>query len=322
VIHRFLARRLLQLVPILLGISVVVFALLAAAPGDQVDVLISGVPNITPEDVARLKHLYGLDQPLAVRYARWLARAVQGDFGWSRTYREPVATLIANRLGNTAMLAGGALLLALGVAVPVGVYSALHQYSLLDYAATFLAFVGVSVPVFWFGIMLIYLFGVTWHLLPPGGINTPGVPPGLPMVLDRLSYLPLPALALGLVFMASFARYTRSSVLEVIRQDYIRTAHAKGLPPRVVVRRHAVRNALIPLVTVLGVAVPGVLAGTPLTETVFSWPGVGKLLVDSTLGGDYAVAQGIIMVIALMVIVANLLVDVAYVYLDPRIRYD
>src|SRR5579875_739044 len=157
---------------------------------------------------------------------------------------------------------------------------------------------------------------------PPGGINTPGVPPGLPMVLDRLSYLPLPALALGLVFMASFARYTRSSVLEVIRQDYIRTAHAKGLPPRVVVRRHAVRNALIPLVTVLGVAVPGVLAGTPLTETVFSWPGVGKLLVDSTLGGDYAVAQGIIMVIALMVIVANLLVDVAYVYLDPRIRYD
>lgn len=320
--HRYLARRLLQLVPILWGISVVVFALLAAAPGDQVDLLISGVPNITPEDVARLKHLYGLDEPVSLRYVRWLERAVQGDFGWSRTYKEPVVSLILGRLGNTALLALSALTLALGVAIPVGVYSALHQYSTLDYLATLLAFAGVSVPVFWFGIMLIYLFAVTWHLLPPGGINSPGVPPGWPMLVDRLTYLPLPATALGLVFMASFTRYTRSSMLEVVRQEYVRTAHAKGLPPGVVVRRHALRNALIPLVTVLGVSVPGVLAGAPLTETVFSWPGVGKLLVDSTLGGDYAVAQGIIMVTALMVIMANLLVDVAYVYLDPRIRYD
>jgi peptide/nickel transport system permease protein len=170
--------------------------------------------------------------------------------------------------------------------------------------------------------MLIYLFGVNWHLLPPGGINSPGVAPGVPMVIDRLQYLPLPTLALGLVFMASFTRYTRSSMLEVVRQDFVRTARAKGLPGRVVIRRHALRNALIPLVTVLGVAIPGVLAGAPLTETVFSWPGVGKLLVDSTLGGDYAVAQGIIMFISMMVILANLLVDVAYGVLDPRIRYD
>ncbi len=319
--HRFVIRRVLQMIPILLGISVVVFALLAAAPGDQVDLLLSGIPNITPDDVARLKHVYGLDEPVQVRYVKWIERAVHGDFGWSRTYREPVARLIVDRLGNTSMLAGAALLLALAVALPVGIYSALHQYSLLDYGATLLTFFGVSVPVFWFGIMLIYLFGVTWHLLPPGGINSPGVAPGLPMLVDRLKYLPLPVLALGLVFMASFTRYTRSSMLEVVRQDYVRTARAKGLPGRVVIRRHALRNALIPLVTVLGVAVPGVLAGAPLTETVFSWPGVGKLLVDSTLGGDYAVAQGIIMFISLMVIAANLVVDVAYVYLDPRIRY-
>jgi peptide/nickel transport system permease protein len=320
--QRYVIRRVLQMIPILLGISVVVFALLAAAPGDQVDLLLSGVPNIGPDDVARLKHVYGLDQPLHIRYVRWLERASQGDLGWSRTYREPVKVLILDRLGNTVMLAAGAFLLALTVAVPVGIYSALHQYSLADYGATLFTFFGVSVPVFWFGIMLIYLFGVTWHVLPPGGINSPGVAPGLPMLIDRLQYLPLPTLTLGLVFMAGFTRYTRSSMLEVVRQDYVRTARAKGLPPSVVVRRHALRNALIPLVTVVGVTVPGLLAGAPLTETVFSWPGVGKLLVDSTLGGDYAVAQGVIMFIALMVIGVNLLVDVAYGALDPRIRYD
>jgi len=310
------------MIPIILGISVVVFALLAAAPGDQVDLLLSGIPNITPDDVVRLKHAYGLDQPPHVRYVKWLERAVQGDFGWSRTYREPVAKLILDRLGNTVSLAAGALTLALAVAIPVGIYSALHQYSPLDYGATLFTFFGISVPVFWFGIMLIYLFGVNWHLLPPGGINSPGVAPGFPALIDRLQYLPLPTLALGLVFMASFTRYTRSSMLEVVRQDFVRTARAKGLPGGVVIRRHALRNALIPLVTVLGVAIPGVLAGAPLTETVFSWPGVGKLLVESTLGGDYAVAQGIIMFISIMVIVANLLVDIAYGVLDPRIRYD
>lgn len=320
--YRYLIRRVLQMIPILLGISVVVFALLAAAPGDQVDLLLSGVPNITPDDVVRLKHAYGLDEPPHVRYVKWLDRAVHGDLGWSRTYREPVAKLIVDRVGNTVSLAAGALTLALAVAIPVGVYSALHQYSTLDYGATLFTFFGISVPVFWFGIMLIYLFGVNWHLLPPGGINSPGVAPGFPMLIDRLRYLPMPTLALGLVFMASFTRYTRSSMLEVVRQDFVRTARAKGLPGRVVIRRHALRNALIPLVTVLGVAIPGVLAGAPLTETVFSWPGVGKLLVDSTLGGDYAVAQGIIMFISVMVIGANLLVDIAYGVLDPRIRYD
>src|SRR6267143_2483695 len=319
--QRYLFRRVLQMLPLIVGISIVVFALLAAAPGDQVDLLISGIPNITPDDVIRLKHVYGLDEPVPVRYVKWLGRAVQGDLGWSRTYKEPVAHLITDRLGNTVTLAAGALALALAVAVPVGIYSALHQYSPLDYGATFFTFFGISVPVFWFGIMLIYLFGVTWHLLPPGGINSPGVAPGLPMLIDRLQYLPLPTLALGLVFMASFTRYTRSSMLEVVRQDYVRTARAKGLPGRVVIRRHALRNALIPLITVLGIAVPGVLAGAPLTETVFSWPGVGKLLVDSTLGADYAVAQGIIMFISIMVIAANFLVDIAYGVLDPRIRY-
>jgi peptide/nickel transport system permease protein len=320
--YRYLIRRALQMIPILLGISVVVFALLAAAPGDQVDLLLSGVPNITPDDVARLKHAYGLDEPPHVRYVKWLDRAVHGDLGWSRTYREPVSKLIVDRLGNTVSLAAGALTLALAVAIPVGIYSALHQYSTIDYGATLFTFFGISVPVFWFGIMLIYLFGVNWHLLPPGGINSPGVAPGLPTLIDRLQYLPMPTLALGLVFMASFTRYTRSSMLEVVRQDFVRTARAKGLPGGVVIRRHALRNALIPLVTVLGVAIPGVLAGAPLTETVFSWPGVGKLLVDSTLGGDYAVAQGIIMFISVMVIAANLLVDIAYGVLDPRIRYD
>jgi peptide/nickel transport system permease protein len=310
------------MIPLVLGLSIIIFLLLVLAPGDPVDFLIFGNPNVRPEDVARLKHLYGLDQPLYVRYFKWLSRAIVGDFGYSMTYKEPVLQLVLARVSNSLWLTVPAFFLALLVAIPVGVYSALHQYSSVDYFATFFAFFGVSIPAFWFGIMMIYFFAVILKWLPPGGFTTPGVSPGLPFYLDRIRYMILPTVVLSLLQMAALTRYTRSSMLEVIRQDYVRTARSKGLPERVVINKHALRNALIPIVTILALSIPALFAGAPLTETVFAWPGIGRLLVEAVLGADFAVAQAIIVFLALLVIVFNLLADIAYALLDPRIRYD
>ncbi len=330
--QRYIFRRLLQMIPIVLGISVLMFTLLTMAPGDPVDLLISSDPRVKPEDVVRLKHLYGLDQPIHIRYLKWLGRTVQGDLGFSRTYKEPVTELMRDRIANSLWLTVTAFVLAVAVAVPVGIYSALHQYSVLDYTATTFTFFGVSIPVFWFGIMAIYLFavwhpwthlpGLAWLVLPPGGISTPGVPDGLPFLLDRLRYMILPAIVLALLSMASYTRYTRSSMLEVIRQDYVRTARAKGLAEGVVINKHALRNALIPLITIVALSISGLFAGAPITETVFAWPGVGRLLVDSVIGGDYVVAQSVLMFLAVLVLIFNLMADLGYALLDPRIRYN
>jgi len=329
---RYLAKRLLQMIPLVAGLSVIIFLLLAAAPGDPVDLLVFGNPNVKPEDVARLKHFYGLDQPLHIRYFKWLWAALHGDLGYSRTYKQPVLSLMWWRIGNSLWLQIPAFVLALAVAVPVGIYSALRQYSKTDYAATFFTFFGVSIPAFWFGIMMIYAFSVwhpwtaipflEWLKLPAGGFNSPGIPTGLPRYLDRVQYMVLPTIVLSLLFMASYTRYTRSSMLEVVRQDYVRTARSKGLSENKVVNKHALRNAVIPLVTIIALSIPALFSGAPLTETVFGWPGVGRLLVDAVLAGDFAVAQGIIIFLAALVIVFNLLADISYALLDPRIRYD
>ena len=328
---RYIARRLLQMIPLFLGLSVLVFLLLALAPGDPVDLLVFGNPHVRPADVARLKHLYGLDQPLHIRYVKWLWATLHGDLGYSRTYKQPVFSLMESRIGNSLWLQIPALLLALSVAVPVGIYSALRQYSAADYAATLFTFLGVSIPAFWFGIMMIYLCAVwhpwthlsflAWLTLPAGGFSSPGVS-GSAAVVDRLRYMVLPTVVLSLVFMAGYTRYTRSSMLEVVRQDYVRTARAKGLPESVVIHKHALKNTMIPLVTIIALSIPGIFAGAPLTETVFGWPGVGQLFVASVLAGDFAVAQGIIMLLAVLVIFFNLFADIAYAVLDPRVRYD
>ncbi len=319
---RYLARRLLQMIPLLFGISCILFLVLVAAPGDPTDLLLAGNPKVRAEDIRLLRKIYGLDDPLHIRYLKWLRAALHGDFGYSRTYKVPVLELVLERLGNSLWLTIPSFLLAVAVAVPIGVYSALHQYSPVDYAATFFAFFGVSIPAFWFGIMLIYLFAVKLHLLPPGGFGTPGVPEGWPELADRLRYMVLPVLVLSFLSMAVLTRYTRASMLEVIRQDYVRTARAKGLSERTVITKHALRNALIPIVTLFALLIPGLFAGAPLTETVFSWPGIGRLLVESVLGGDYAVAQAALLFLSLLVLLSNLLADVAYALLDPRIRYE
>lgn len=330
--QRYILRRLLQMIPIGLGISVLMFALLTLAPGDPVDLLISSDPRVKPADVARLKRIYGLDQPIHIRYVKWLGRTATGDLGFSRTYKEPVTNLMRDRIGNSLWLTITAFFLALIVAVPVGIYSALKQYSFWDYFATTFTFFGVSIPIFWFAIMTIYLFAVwhpwsgvpalSWLVLPPGGISTPGVAAGTAFLLDRLKYMILPSIVLALLSMASYTRYTRSSMLEVIRQDYVRTARAKGLAESTVVNKHALRNALIPLVTIVALSISGLFAGAPITETVFAWPGVGRLLVESVLNGDYLTAQAVLMFLAALVLIFNLVADVGYALLDPRIRYD
>lgn len=329
---RYLVRRLFQMIPLVAGLSIIIFLILAAAPGDPVDLLVFGNPNVKADDVARLKRLYGLDQPLYARYFKWLRAAIAGDLGYSRTYKVPVLELMWTRIVNSLWLQIPAFFLALAVAVPVGIFSARRQYSAMDFSATFFTFFGISIPAFWFAIMMIYLFAVwhpwtalpflDWLRFPAGGFSTPGVSPGVAMLLDRLRYMALPTIVLSLLFMASYTRYTRSSMLEVVRQDYVRTARAKGLAESVVINKHALRNALIPLVTIVALSIPALFAGAPLTETVFGWPGVGRLLVEATLAADFAVAQGIIMFLAALVIVFNLLADISYAVLDPRIRYD
>jgi peptide/nickel transport system permease protein len=304
------------------GLSVILFLLLVAAPGDPVDLLLLGNPNATADDVARLREFYGLNDPIYIRYVKWMRAALHGDFGYSRTWKVPVTDLIGARIANSMWLVLPSFVVALVVAIPLGVYSALHQNSTVDYAATFFAFVGVSVPTFWTGIMVIYLFAVVLHVLPPGGFASPGVTEGAALIVDRFRHALLPVAVLSMFGMAGFTRFARASMLEVMSQDYVRTARAKGLGERRVISHHAFRNGLIPIVTLTALAIPGLFGGAPLTETVFGWPGIGRLIVESTIGGDFAVAQVALMILAFLTMFFNLLADVALAIVDPRIRYD
>jgi len=326
--QRFLFRRLVHGVFILVGLSILMFVLLVSTPGDPVELLAASNPDIRPEDTAMLRKYYGLDDPLHVRYVKWVRILVLGDpatgarLGYSRTYGQPVTKIISERLKNTLWLLSGAFVLAFVVGVSAGIYSALHQYSKLDYFITVAAFAGHSVPVFWQGIVFILLFAVWVPWFPAGGMLTPGVAPGWPALMDRLWHLILPVAVLATFNTAAWARYMRSSMLEVIRQDYVRTARAKGNDERVVINKHAMRNALIPIITLVALSVPGLLNGSVLTETVFSWPGMGLALFQAVLGHDYNVAMAVLLFLALTTVVFNLLADVAYAMADPRIRYE
>lgn len=320
--QRFLARRLAHGVVILIGLSILMFTLLVFTPGDPVELMAVSNPEIKPEDVAMLRAYYGLDDPVYVRYFKWLRSVLKGDLGYSRTYGTPVAKLIVQRLRNTLTLLASAVAVAFTVGITVGIYSALHQYSATDYAVTVFAFAGLAMPVFWQGIVFILIFAVWLPWFPAGGMMTPGVAPGWPAFLDRLWHLVLPVSVLATSGMASWTRYMRSSMLEVVRQDYVRTARAKGNPEQVVIKRHALRNALIPIITLVALSIPGILNGAVLTETVFSWPGMGLLLFQAVLGHDHNVAMSVLLFLALMTVVFNLLADIAYGFADPRIRYD
>jgi len=311
-----LVRRLGQSVLVLLIMSFVVYGLIGLMPGDPIDLLVATTPHITPEDVQRLKELHGLDQPLPLRWWDWLTAALAGDLGTSRLYAKPVGEVIGLPLGRTLLLISASLLVALMVALPVGIVSALRPRSALDYGVNLLAFVGLSMPVFWLGIMLIVLFAVELKWLPAGGITS--APDAGP--LDRLRHMALPVLTLSIATIGQYTRYMRASMIEVLRHDYVRTALAKGASRGRVVMGHALRNALIPVVTILALDFGVLFSGALITETVFAYPGMGKLIFDAVMGNDYALALAALLLATAVTLIGNALADAAYGWLDPRIR--
>jgi peptide/nickel transport system permease protein len=313
----YLVRRLLHSLVLLVGVTIMSFVLLKSTPGGPMAIYRERA-DVTRADVARLRQQLGLDDPVPVQYARWVGNLVRGDWGDSFVTNERVIDRISQRLPATLLLMGSAYLLTMLIAIPVGVLAAVRQYSWFDYLATGLAFIGLSMPVFWFGLLLILLFSVQLGWLPTSGIATIGA--GFDP-LDSVKHLVMPTCVLALVFAGGYTRYLRTSMLEVIRQDFVRTARSKGLPERLVIMRHAFRNALIPVVTLLALDVPELFTGAVVTETVFAWPGMGRLYVESLARLDYSVLMAILTVSALLVILSNLLADLVYAYLDPRIRY-
>lgn len=313
----YIARRVLNSVPLLIGVSILLFAVLRLAPGDPTDIY-ADIPGVSAQVIDNLRRELGLDQPLPLQYLHWLGAAVRGQWGYSIRSGRPVVGEIRRRLPATLLLGGTAFALALLVAIPLGVLSALRRYSPLDYGVTFLSFLGISMPIFWLALMVQSLFAVQWHILPSAGISTIG-DGSLP---DRLRHLVLPACILAVAYIASWGRFTRSSMLDVLGLDYVRTARAKGLSERRVTYRHALRNALIPVVTIIALDFAGIVSGAVITETIFAWPGMGRLFIESMNGRDYPVLMALLMIGSLALITINLLTDILYSFIDARIRYE
>ena len=303
--YRYIVRRLLMLIPVMLGVSFIVFTIMYFTPGDPAKIILG--ERAPAAEVAALRTQMGLDDPFLVQFFNFIKNAVQGDFGRSLVTKRPVAEELFARFPATIQLAGSAVLIAVAIGIPVGILSAIKQYSVFDGVAMTLALVGVSMPNFWQGLMMIILFSVYLRWLPSSGYGT-------------LRHLIMPAITLGTSSAALITRMTRSSMLEVVRQDYIRTARAKGLDESVVINRHALKNALIPVVTVIGLQFGYLLGGAVLTETVFSWPGVGRMMVDAIRQKDFPVVQAGVLLLALSFSLVNLLVDILYAYIDPRIK--
>jgi peptide/nickel transport system permease protein len=318
-VGRYLARRLLLVIPSVIGISIVLFTVLALAPGDPFQELATN-PNIPAEVRANLRASFGLDDPVAVRYLRWFAAMLQGDWGFSFASRVDVDTLILQRIPVTLLIIGSSQLLALAIALPVGVYAATRPYSLFDQIANTLAFVGFSLPTFFTGILFILLFSIHLGWL-PFVYRSDIAATGWAWYWEHFKQAIMPVMVLGLFQGASWTRYVRSAVLDVIRLDYVTTARAKGLTERAVVVKHVVRNALVPVVTLVALSMPAVFGGAIITEQIFRVPGIGSLLISAILANDTPVIMAVTFVFAILVILFNLLADVLYGWLDPRITY-
>jgi peptide/nickel transport system permease protein len=316
---KYVVRRLLIAIPVLAGISLVLFTILALAPGDPFEELATN-PNVPPEVRANLRHQFGLDDPITLRYARWFTSMMKGDWGFSFVSRVDVATLILQRLPTTLFVLGSAQILGLLVALPIGIYSAMRPYSFFDQIATTLAFVGFSLPTFFTGLLLILLFSIYLDWLPfIYRADITGT--GLAWMWAHVKQAIMPVAVLGLFQGASLTRFVRSAVLEVIRLDYINTARAKGLSERVTITKHVVRNALIPVVTLVALQIPGIFTGAVITEQIFRVPGIGSLLITAILANDTPVIMGITFVFSCLVVLFNLVADLLYGWLDPRISY-
>jgi peptide/nickel transport system permease protein len=316
----YLLRRLAISVPVLLGITLVVYVVISLAPGDPVDALVNpeAAASLGPEWREQQRAALGLNQPIMVRYGIWLKEVVTGNLGYSFIDRQSIAQKIGERLWPTLRLMLAAQLIAVVIAIPVGVLSAVRQYSVIDYAATILGFTAVSIPSFFLSLAAIYVLALKVPILPSAGMATVGQDP---TISDAVWHLIMPALVLGLAEAAPLIRYTRSSMLEVIRQDYVRTARSKGLREQTVIYQHALRNAMIPLVTVIALNLPRLLGGTVIVEAIFAWPGMGTLAITAVRGRDYPVLMAINLISAATILLSNLLADMIYALIDPRIKY-
>ncbi|UYN93422.1 MAG: ABC transporter permease [Enhydrobacter sp.] len=311
---RYLAARTVEIVVVLAIMSLVVYLLIGLMPGDPIDLMIAGDPNMTSEDRIRLRALYGLDRPLLERYLAWLGQALQGEFGYSRSFGQPVLAVLGPRLVNTLQLAGLAFVLSIAVALPLGMWVAARPRSRADYLVNLLCFAGISAPPFWLALLLITLFAVTLGWLPAGGTAEPGA-----SLADRLRHLALPVATLALVQLGGYTRFMRGAMIETLRQDYVRTARAKGVPEHRVLWGHAFRNALAPVLTILALSFGGLVSGALITETMFAWPGMGKAIYQAILDNDYNLALVGLLVATFATIAGNLLADLGHAWADPRV---
>jgi len=316
---KFILRRILISIPVLISITIIIFALTELAPGDVVDFFVSPEIEMSTEQMEILRARFGLDQPAPVRYINWVGNLLQGELGFRFTDGRPVSEVISRRFSASLLLMSTALIIGITIGVPLGVFTGLRQYSFWDFSLTGLSFLGVSTPAFVTGIVALMIFSIQLGWFPSGGMRPVDQEPTF---WTSIYYLILPAIVLSLNYIATFMRYMRFSMLEVIRADYITTAKAKGLGRRNITWRHTVPNAILPVITVIGLSIPNLVVGAVFTETIFSWPGMGTLYLDAVLGRDVPLLMGINLVIAVFVLVANILTDVAYALVDPRIRYD
>ncbi len=314
---RFIVARLLGVFVVLAIMSFVIYGLIGLMPGDPIDQMLTADPHLTAADAARLKALYGLDRPLGERYLAWARAALSGDFGYSRLYATPAVAALLPRLGNTALLMLSSFVLALAVALPLGAAAARRPGSALDVAANLLSFAGISIPPFWFALLLILVFAVALGWLPAGGVATIGDGG----VIDRARHLVLPVATLTFASIGTYLRFMRAAMIEALRQDYVRTARAKGASEARVLWGHALRNAIVPMITVIALSFGSLFSGALITETMFAYPGMGRLIYDAIFGNDFNLALAGLLLATLLVLLSNLAADIAYAAADPRISY-
>jgi len=317
-VFHFVVKRFLQAIPLMIGVSIIGFSMMHLAPGGPLAVYTLN-PTITAQDIERIKHVFGLDQPVYVQYLKWAYGMLTGNWGNTFFGGRPVLEVILERIPATFLLMGSGMSLAMIIGMIIGILGAVKRYSVFDYLATTGAMIALSFPTFWFGLMTIFVFSLKLGWLPSGGMYTLG---GEENLIDLLTHLALPTLVLALVLVAQWSRYTRSSFLEVIHQDYIRTARSKGLGGGRILFRHAFPNALAPLVALAGIQLPWLFSGALITETIFGWPGMGRLFVDALTMKEYPILMGMVMITAVAVIIGNLMADVINALIDPRIRLE
>jgi peptide/nickel transport system permease protein len=318
--RKYIIKRILQSIPILIGITLLTFCIMQLAPGNPMQTMIN--PRISPEELAKAEKTLGLDKPIIVQFFNWFKEILKGNLGYTVKTGQPVAGLILERLPATLLLTSTAFIMSFVAGVPLGVFSATHKYSKADYGLTVFAFVGISIPAFFFGIALIYIFAVKLGWFPTSGLATINLKgSGLTIFVDKFKHLILPSIVLALPNLATVMRFTRSSMIEVLTHDYIRTARAKGLSQKAVRYKHALRNALIPVITIFGLSIPFLFGGAYITETIFNWPGMGSLGINAITAREYPVIMGLNLFTSILVLVGNLVADILYAWADPRIRY-